>query len=218
MKKILVLFMAAVMCISMVACNKNDQQAAESTADMTEIETEAKVEFKRQKSPEGYVIISKEEFASYLTKIELTKENWKDYLDIVEITEVERNGFGEITNSKTSTQCIAKNFLSWYFDDVAIQFKVVETGESLYCEDLFHKLYDPNSSIKWENYSIDGLACEQIVGSIIVLDNVPDECISAYEDGGKFICVGSADNHIKVVFDNQKDAAMDISLVYVIYK
>ena len=235
MKKLFSLILAVVMVFSLVACGSEDkemnsnnetptnnsttQQETErnDTNESKEETTALKNEFEREMTADGYVVISMEEFASYLTKIELTTENWKDYLDIIEVIDEERNGFGEITYSETSVECTAKDVLGCYFDDVAISFKVNATGETLYCEGLFYRLYDPEYRFSWDDYTIDDLTCEEIIGDLIILDNVPDECISTYEDGGMFICVGSADDYIVMNINTPKDISMDISLAYAIY-
>ena len=233
MKKLFALLLVAVMCFSLVACgggndtpttdNNNEQQTNESgsqqeteNGDSNESEKaddNGNSEFKRETTEEGYVVISRAEFASYITKVELTTENWQDYLDIVELTEQERNGFGEVVSTYTSTEFTAKNAVGCYFDDVAINFSVIETGDKIYCEGQFHRVIIPdNYSYSWEGYTINDFTCEKIVGDLIIFSNVPEECISAYEDGGKFICIGSKENYIVIDMNNTRDLSMEVSL------
>ncbi len=213
MKKLLVALLVGVMSFSFVACGgKDSQQGTEQT------DKNNNNKFERETTEEGYVVISKKEFASYITKVELTTENWKEYLEIVELKEEERNGFGEVVNSETSIECTAKNVIGCYFDDVAIDFNVIETGEKVYCEGQFHRVITPNDyNDSWEGYTVDDFACEKIVGTLLMFKGVPDECLASYEDGGKFICVGSAEDYMKIDMNNSKDLSMDISLAYVIY-
>ncbi len=217
MKKIFLLLLVALICISLAACTSDN--AKSDTNENDKIETNEKNKFEREMTEDGHVVVSKKEFASYITKVALTTENWKDYLDIVERTEEERNGFGEVVYSTTSTECTAKNVMACYFDDVSIDFKIIENGESVYCEGIFHSLKVPNDyQFSWENYTIDDFTCEKIVGDLIIFDNFPDECLSTYEDGGKFICVGSADDYMTMDINDKKDMSMNISLAYAIYK
>ena len=233
MKKFLAILSVAVMSFSLVACggptnDKNKPQTNESGSQQeTEVNnttqketenTDEKNEFKRETTEDGYIVISKKEFASYITKVELTTENWKEYIDITEITEEERNGFGEIEKSNTFTGCTFKNVAACYFDDVAIDFKITETGESLYCEGRFAEIVVPNDyNFAWENYSIDDFTCEKIIGNLIIVKEFPNECLSSYEDGGKFLCVGSADDYMIMNLNDTKDMSMNISLAYAMY-
>ena len=212
MKKFISLVLVLIMCLSLVACGREASKANGSQANNSATQQ------KRETTEEGYGIISRKEFASCVTKIELTAENWKEYLEIAEITDAERNAFGEVTESKTSTECIVKNALGWNFTDVAMYLNVISTGESLYCEDMSYQLWGSNYRLDWSKYEIDDLTCEKITGSVLVLNNVPEECISFYEDGGKFLCLGSADDYMVIPLDDYTVLAVNISLAYAMYK
>ena len=175
MKKTIALLLAVIMCFSLFACSGNDEENRNNDPQNNHgenVENNEKSEYKREITDEGYVVISTAEFASYITKIELTIENWQEYLEIVELTEQERNGFGEIINSYTSTEFTAKNAIGCYFDDVAINFADIQTGAKIYCEGQFHRIIIPdNYSYSWEGYTVNDFVlttgiCEDILNEV----------------------------------------------------
>jgi len=103
-KKRILLLLTTFICISHCACVGSESTSGGDTGTKTEnssennpeAKTEGNCDFQRAKTEEGYVIISKEEFASYITKVKLTTQNWKQYMDIVERTFVRTSKFGEV--------------------------------------------------------------------------------------------------------------------------
>ena len=216
-KRIIALFCALTMTASFASCEKSSEKE-EKTDEVTLAVTEESERFEREVTPEGYVVISREEFASYLSKIDLTTENWKEYLDIVDLTVEERTGFGELVNSTTEATFTAKNAIGCYFQDFAIELSFNESGEKLYCESIFYRIQaDFFSGVNWADRTVDDFTCEKIKGSVIILINVPEECFSSYADGGRFLCVGDAENYRVMNIGDAKDLSMNISLAYVMY-
>ena len=218
MKKRIVVFLASLMCISLCACggtestggNNTNTQAESNSGSNTETNTEENSDFQRETTEEGYVIMSKKEFASYITKVELTTENWKEYIDIVEKTTERKNKFGDVISTNTYTSLSAKNAQAYYFNDFAIELTIIETGETIYCECSLGKI-TATTPIEWENHVIDDFACNRITGSAYILKDIPSECISVDESGTEFICIGSSDDYRKKEFEY---LSMDLVMAY----
>lgn len=217
MKKILALLLAAVLCFSVAACGNGGQ--ADNSGSGQGTEQNATNEFKRETTEDGEVVISKKEFASYITQVKLTAENWKDYFHIAEITTEERTAFGEVESTETSTECTVKNVMACYIGDAAIDLTITETGESVYCEGVFHRMNTPNDySFSWEGYTIDDFTCNKVEGELILVEKFPEDCLSTHEDGGQYLCVGTADDYMVMNIGDLKDMSMNISLAYAFYK
>ena len=217
MKKKLVLLLASLMCISLCACGGSEISSGNNinteTKTNSENSTDTKEdnsEFQRETTEEGYIIISKKEFASYITKVELTSENWKEYIDIVEKTTERKNKFGDVISTNTYTSLTTPNALACFFDDFAIELTIIESGETIYCEDFVGDI-SAKSPIEWEDYVIDDFVCERIIGDLYILKEIPSECISVDENGTEFICIGSSDNYIKSEFEYLD---MDLVMAY----
>ena len=80
MKKRILLLLAAMLCVCLCACGGSKTSSGNNTNTETETNCEDSTdtkdensEFQRETTEEGYVIISKEEFASFITKVELFK-------------------------------------------------------------------------------------------------------------------------------------------------
>ena len=219
MKKKLVLLLATLMCISLCACGGSETSSGNNTDTKTEVENESNqvevnqninTELQRETTEEGYTIISKKEFASYITKVELTTENWKEYIDVVETTTQRKNKFGDVISTNTYTSLTTPNALACFFDDFAIELTIIETGETIYCEDSIGQIV-AQSPIEWEEYVIDDFVCERIIGDLYILKDIPSECISVDESGTEFICIGSSDNYMKSEFEY---LGMDLVMAY----
>lgn len=218
MKKRLIVILATLMCISLCACGgestsgNNTNVETETNSENSTDTKDENSEFQRETTEEGYVIISKEEFASYITKVELTTENWKEYIDIVEKTNVQKNKFGDVISTTTKTGLSAKNAQAYYFNDFALELTIIESGETIYCEDLVGKIGSNTPPLfKWEDYVIDDFTCNRIIGSVYVLKGIPSECISVDESGTEFICIGSSDDYMKSEFEY---LGMDLVMAY----
>ena len=83
MKKIISALLALAFCISLCACGGSESNSGNNADNNTE-----------ESGKE--IVISKEELASYSEYIELTTENWSDYIEIVEEI-IEKDAFGEET-------------------------------------------------------------------------------------------------------------------------
>lgn len=59
-------------------------------------------------------IISREEFSQYTTEIPITIENWKDYIDLEDVSDEHKNDFGEITNIYKNTKLKLKDNMYGY--------------------------------------------------------------------------------------------------------
>ena len=88
MKKILVLILALVMIMSLTACGGGD--------DSTEIIVT---------NDDGYSCIKENKMGSIIEKVEITADNWQDYIKIVSFEEkiVSKDVFGDVTSEGSKT-------------------------------------------------------------------------------------------------------------------
>lgn len=186
MKKRILLLLAAVLCVCLCACG-----GSESTSGNNIIENQNDTnDFERGTTKDGNVLISSEEIGTYITKVELTLENWTEYIDIVEQTKEEKNAFGEVTDTKTSNEWIVKNAQLVYFDGLAIELTVNETGETIIMESSGSGSdITPEHSVAWfysQNFSMNDLTCNRVIGDLYIL-NAPKDVWSVNEDGEEVI-------------------------------
>lgn len=137
--------------------------------------------------------ISKEELLADAEYIELTTENWKDYIEIKEVEVIEKDAFGEETGRHTTTRMeLKKN--CYISEDNAIRITFTyDNGIGEYYEMTHdYSFYDGPiyEGRRWDLLAIFeyGVSCEKIKGTILKT-NIPDERWNINEDGSKSIDV-----------------------------
>ena len=180
MKKALSLILALVLCLSLCACgwgyfdtpfttDANNNVINEQ--DTTDTQEKGIVLYNEE---EGYFFINQERFSELYTVVELTTENWQDYLEVYswEHTTTDTNAFGEVTSQNTVTKHSfgAKGGKYYYFINFAIELKNKETGELA----DYSSVVEPASLI--ENSSLDQYECTRIKGTLYLID-IPEEAI-----------------------------------------
>lgn len=92
MKKLIALFLAAVMCLSLCACSISDIVGGKDNLTAEDIYIE-------HKNGLNYIVFPNSKvFAKCITKVEITKDNWHEYFEDYEYTQhvVKKNDFGDI--------------------------------------------------------------------------------------------------------------------------
>lgn len=108
MKKKIVLLLATVLSISLCACGGGESSSGSNAGTKAE-------------ESEKEVIITKEELETYSEYIELTTENWNEYIEIVEKEVVEKDAFGEETGKNIMSYVRLKDYC-FISEDNAIRF------------------------------------------------------------------------------------------------
>ena len=188
MKKIISLLLIVLMGISLCACGK------------------------RIYLTNGNIIVPKKELATYITKVELTTENWTDYIEVVEKTEEHKNAFGDVVSTTTQNEWVIKNAQMSYFDGFAMELTVNETGEKVIMKGAAGRL-TPESNIDWfyfQNFTMDDLTCSRVIGVLYIL-NAPEDIQSIDEYGNEVIYVlhqnggfPLIDSDLKVIYESYR--------------
>ena len=84
-----------------------------------------------------YIFCTKEEVQSFFAPVDLTKENWSDYIEVKEVEDNETDAFGEISTFANYWKVISKEDVSGFVSDdfaIEIQYKKKSTTEILDAE------------------------------------------------------------------------------------
>lgn len=193
MKKILALLLAAVMCLSLVACvseetpntnDNNETMGNNSATNGTVGDTGNNNTETGDNTTENPVLLYDSNGKAYFNKkvlpdlvetIELTTENWREYIKAYSynIEKVEKDAFGEVVSTQIETQYMlgAGNERYHLFDGVVIELKNKETGE-LTSYEFYNYGYRMSADFNLDNYE-----CTRIQGNLYFL-NFPDEIFS----------------------------------------
>ena len=168
MKRIISLFLLLAMCLSAAACGQHPGSQAEQ---------------EHAKTPAGIIgrdmhgepCIKDKKAGKIIEKVELTADNWQDYIEVFsyEETTIERNTFGDVTTEYTLTYHLLGAKTQRYHtfsDDTAIEFIHKVTGERVVYE--FHY----TGARVEEGFRLEDYAFSRIMGAIYFLD-IPEEVI-----------------------------------------
>lgn len=192
MRKMLCLLLAFILCLSLCACGETEKPDGDSTTgDMTPDEgtNETKGEAMVLRDEEnGYSFINQARFHELVEEVELTTENWLDYLEVYSYTEekVEKDAFGEIVSTDTSTYYTlgAKNNRYYHLRRFVIEWKDKATGELEIHE---------GEIVEKENFDLEQYECTRIKGTLYLID-IPEEVeIKKVENMGRYFTVRYSD-------------------------
>lgn len=200
MKKALSLILALVMCLSLCACGSGSQDTQPqkpngdnssngNTNGSTNTDRTSQTEGEPliiQNPDNGKPMINASRFNELVEKVELTTENWMDYIEVCTYTvkTVEKDAFGEIISTETNIcyELGVKGDKYYYFYNFAIELKHKTTGEKM-----------PILSEVEGNVCLDEYECTRIKGTLYLVD-IPDEAIAVYPDiGVREFSVGFSD-------------------------
>ena len=152
--------------------------------------------------------MTKEEFAQYVTAVQITTENWLDYFELENITEENTDAFGEVTSiiKKTGIKTKEDNIYSLdvvlevALSDKEILFKSIDTqtfiinGISSYVSEIYDinlTPRKPEENVSDYTFTIDYLECTRATGTLYILD-LPEEEWKVnpdFAEGKKYFCV-----------------------------
>ena len=162
MKKTIAFLLTLIMALSLCACGEkmSNTDSGDTKKDPISMRSETQDENK-------FVIITKEEFATYLREVEITEKNWREYFQIYE--EKYTNASGEVESSKKK---IGMPILCWWSDDFAVELNVGKAGYN-------NVTFGTKGSLTWygkadEEFNLDDFTFVSAKGKMIVAD-IPDD-------------------------------------------
>ena len=167
MKKILALLLVAVMSLSLVACGGGKEVVS---------------------GFDGTPALNDKVVDEYIDRIELTVDNWREYIKVYnyDIEIVEKDAFGEITNSEKHTIFrIGYGTEQYYYLDAIIELQHKETKEIIIYAPAPHlgKDYILGDSIE-SSIDLNEYECTRIQGYLYLFDfpeNVFEEVLIVYD-------------------------------------
>lgn len=166
MKRIFALALVVALCLSLVACGGDATNSKTKNPLLLYYESSA---------VNTNVFINIDRLADILEIVELTTENWKEYIKVYSysIEKVETNAFGEVTSSETNTyyQLGAGNERYHCFENVAIELKNKATGELT----IYEFNYAGEDDIP-EDFDLNNYECTRIQGKLVFAD-LPEESL-----------------------------------------
>lgn len=189
MKKKFVLVLATLMCVSLCACGGS---AETNSGDKTNIQAENNsVNNTDNKTEESgkEIVISKEELATHSEYIELTTENFDDYIEIVEEEIIEKDAFGEETGRSIRVTIGLKDGC-YISEDNAMRITYKYDGVNGEVWDssmdiVFRDGYEGRETVMIKSTIFD-ISCEKIKGTILKL-TIPNEKWNIDDDGEKYL-------------------------------
>ena len=192
MKKIVAFILALVLCLGLVACgngsgNTETQKPGEGNID-NDTTTQTEAEALIIQDPRGdNLIINIMRFREIMQTVELTAENWMDYIEVCVYNKetTRRDAFGEITSVEKETlyELGAKGSKYYNLRDFAIEFKHKTTGELVTCKGN----NDAYIATVNEQFSLDDYECTRVKGTLYLLE-IPEEVIIAIPDSTQRMC------------------------------
>ena len=186
MKKALSLLLALVICLSLCACGEdqgtNSQSPNESNTNQPE--EEALI----MQNPNYGTYINMRRFNELMTIVELTTENWMEYIEVCSYTVVrtQKDDFGEIISTEAIThyELGAKGNTYYNLRDFVIELKDKTTGEL----QTYKENNDSYVATVEEGFSLDAYECTRIKGTLYLVD-IPEEAIIHPQDGHPYFNV-----------------------------
>lgn len=134
--------------------------------------------------------ISKTDFIKYIKQIDITTDNWKDFFEVEESKEDERNAFNDIVDTQ---RYITFKLNNNYYDigeleNVALEVEVskekADVANQTFNNSKTIQFYEGNNKMKqsalnWikadKSVTIDDFKCTRATGTLYYLDNIPDK-------------------------------------------
>ena len=171
MRKALSLILVLVMCLSLCACG----DSANTPGTTGDNNTDASLIIYNKK---GTPYLNARKIAEFIETIELTTDNWKEYIKVYSYEEekVVKDAFGEIVSTETIThnQLGAGNERQHCFEDVVIELKEKATGE------MITYVFDYAGHTVEKEFNLDNYECTRIKGCLHFI-NFPEGTLSASE-------------------------------------
>ncbi len=157
----------------------NTSDSVETVASSSEDAASEEIQIAEPVTQNGFPIMSKEEFMSYVTAVELTTENWRDYLEIGIRKEELKDAFGDVVSVnewyawqlKEGLSAQASKDLAFRIEDTKSNCKA--TMEAWFVRDFGTREIWHDSPSK-RVYVADDFKCTKAKG-IIYLINIPND-------------------------------------------
>ena len=170
MKKLLALLLAAVMCLSLVACGGGKGVVS---------------------GFEGTPALSMKSIGDHIERVELTVDNWKDYIKeySYDVEMVEKDAFGEVTKrEKKTVYRLGYGTERYHCLSATIELKHKQTGEILLLgERLASNIVEDTGAVRLEPFHLDEYECTRIKGYLYFIDypeEVMEEVVTVYDRWG----------------------------------
>lgn len=169
-------------------------------------------------------IITQEELAKYTTELPITTDNWKDYIELEDKEEEQKDAFGEITRIDKYTslkmkdnnvygyitiqyEITNKNLLA--FPNDPTQTTTIYNGNSSYMYINFINDKNNNKSItKDKTFTINDMKCNRIKGKLYTID-LPNNIWQVDEQGKEYITIELTENSKKTYMEDTKKIYKD---------
>ena len=186
MKKVIALTFTFLICISFCSCG-----GAENTG---------------RNNGNKEITITKEELAKHSEYIELTTENWEEFIEIKKEDVIETDAFGEETGTHTNVWVVLKDGC-YVSEDHALRFSCFIEGnderEFTYDVVFFDNLIDlEGRKLILPANPTRNITCEKVKGTVLKL-TLPDDKWNIDEDGNKYLILkgfGKIDD-LNVIYD-----------------
>ena len=170
MKKLFALLLAAVMCLSLVACGGGKSVVS---------------------GFEGTPALSMKSIGDHIERVELTVDNWKDYIKeySYDVEMVEKDAFGEVTKrEKMTVYRLGYGTERYHCLSATIELKHKQTGEILLLgEMLASNIVEDIGAVRLEPFHLDEYECTRIKGYLYFIDypeEVMEEVVTVYDRWG----------------------------------
>ena len=167
MKKLLALLLAAVMCLSLVACGGGKEVVS---------------------GFEGTPALSMKSIGDHIERVELTVDNWKDYIKeySYDVEMVEKDAFGEVTKRETLTVYrLGYGTERYHCLSATIELKHKQTGEILLLgASLASNIVEDIRAVRLEPFRLDEYECTRIKGYLYFIDypeEVMEKVVTVYD-------------------------------------
>ena len=170
MKKVLSLILVLVLCLSLCACGGGKEVVS---------------------GFDGTPALNYNLVAEHIDRVELTVDNWKEYIKeySYDVEIVERDAFGEITNTETVTVYrLGYGTEKYYCLDVTIELKHKESGEIvLFTSGNIANAVTDLRAIETKPFHLDEYECTRIKGYMYFInypEEVIEEVLNVYDRSG----------------------------------
>lgn len=155
-------------------------------------------------------IVTQEQLAQYTTELPITIDNWKNYIELEDKEEEQKDAFGEITRIEKYTslkmkdnnvygyitieyEITDKNLLE--YPDYPTQTTTIYNGNSSYRYINFITDKNNNKSItKDRTFTINDMKCNRIKGKLYTIE-LPDDIWETNSDGKKYITIEPSEKY-----------------------
>lgn len=169
MKKLLALLLTAMMCFSLSACGGKEVVSGF----------------------EGTPALSMKSIGDHIERVELTVDNWKDYIKeySYDVEMVEKDAFGEVTKrEKMTVYRLGYGTERYHCLSATIELKHKQTGEILLLgERLASNIVEDIGAVRLEPFHLDEYECTRIKGYLYFIDypeEVMEEVVTVYDRWG----------------------------------